>query len=202
MKTNLLGDLDDPLHSQARVAAAVLGVHEARLHIPAGLGGDRLLLKAAGRERPREADRFPADELFRLFSLPASRALTIFWALALLPSGRRGPCARHSLRFRSARARPHAAWSARGSRSRSSARSPAGAGSVAGAAAAVTVKLVRGHFADFSPSALTATYSPGCREVCASLFLPAGAIEPSKTIEPYLLTRFGSSPTLLDANSS
>ncbi len=46
------------------MAATVLGVHETRLHVPARLGGDPFLLKAAGRKRPREADWFPGNELF------------------------------------------------------------------------------------------------------------------------------------------
>src|ERR1700728_3310739 len=39
----LLHDAEDPLHPQARVVATVLRVHEARLHVHAGLRGDRLL---------------------------------------------------------------------------------------------------------------------------------------------------------------
>jgi hypothetical protein len=42
----LLGDLDDALHAETRVVDAILGFHEAGLHIPARLGGDRLLLEA------------------------------------------------------------------------------------------------------------------------------------------------------------
>ena len=141
MQRVLLDDLDDPLHAQARVVTPILGFHEARLHVPARLRGDRLLLEGFVRQRSGEAERFAGDELFEPLFLAGQQVLDdLLGGRSGSSPGTRCPCARGSLRFRSARARRRGAWSVRGSRTRSSEPwLPARAASPA-TCAAVTVK--------------------------------------------------------------
>src|SRR3984957_21301844 len=71
----LLHDVDDALHAELGVAAPVLGVHEAQLHIDTRLGRDRLLLEGFVGNRPDETDGRASYDLFKCLLLVGKQIL-------------------------------------------------------------------------------------------------------------------------------
>ena len=167
----LFGDLDDALHAQSRVAAPILGFHEANLDVDAWLGCDRLLLESFVRKRPGEACRWPSDSFPSAFSLPVSKSLTAcLAAFRFLTGAAKSMCTRKPS-FSKRTSSP--SCSVLGPRNPNSIERivASGAGNATGAFAALTTKVLR-SFNSPSPAPTRSRYCPAWSSVCTSIFRP------------------------------